>query len=52
MPLYYSMTLPRFCQTTVYRIIIMNGGSEEYERVKGTYYATEVNTEKKYAMNR
>ena len=46
------MTLPRFCQTTVYRIIVMNGGSEEYERVKGTYYATEVNTEKKYAMNR
>ena len=46
------ITSHHFFQTTVYRIILMNGGSEEYARVKATYYATEDNIERKYAMNR
>lgn len=43
--------LPGEYKTTVYRIVLMNGGEEEYQRVKTTYYATEDNVERKYAMN-
>jgi hypothetical protein len=39
-------------QTTIYRIIVVSGGAAEYEKVKATYYATEDNIERKYAMNR
>ena len=41
--------LPGEYKTTVYRIVLMNGGEEEYNRVKATYYATEDNIERKYA---
>lgn len=43
--------LPSEYKTTVYKIVLMNGGEAEYERVKATYYATEDNVERKYAMN-
>lgn len=42
----------RAVQTTVYRMVVMGGGEAEYNRVKATYYATEDNIERKYAMNR
>jgi puromycin-sensitive aminopeptidase len=43
--------LPSEYKTTVYRIVLTNGGEKEFEQVKGTYYATEDNIERKYAMN-
>jgi len=43
--------LPSDYKSTVYKIIVQNGGEKEYKQVKDTYYATEVNTEKKYAMS-
>lgn len=37
-------------QTTVYRIVLMNGGVAEYEKILNTYTSTEDNQERKYAM--
>ena len=47
-----SLIFYRISQTTIYRIIVVSGGAAEYEKVKATYYATEDNIERKYAMNR
>ena len=41
--------LPAEYKTTVYKIVLCNGGQNEYDRVKATYYATEDNIERKYA---
>ena len=38
-------------QGTVYRIVIMNGGQKEYERVLQSFHDTEDNQEKKYAVH-
>lgn len=37
-------------QTTVYKIVLMNGGAVEYNRVLKSYNDTEDNQERKYAM--
>jgi hypothetical protein len=51
--MYVRVPVPvRAVQTTVYRMVVMGGGEAEYNRVKATYYATEDNIERKYAMNR
>ena len=39
--------LPAEYKTTVYKIVLCNGGPAEYDRVKATYYATEDNIERK-----
>ena len=39
--------LPAEYKTTVYKIVLCNGGQSEYDRVKATYYATEDNIERK-----
>ena len=41
--------LPAEYKTTVFKIVLCNGGQNEYDRVKATYYATEDNIERKYA---
>ena len=43
--------LPSDYKTTVYKIILKNGGVSEYERILKTFYATEDNAERKYAMS-
>mmetsp|Transcript_12349 Transcript_12349/g.11966 ORF Transcript_12349/g.11966 Transcript_12349/m.11966 type:complete len:881 (-) Transcript_12349:131-2773(-) len=45
------LLLPSEYKSTVYKIILQNGGEKEYKQVKDTYYATEDNVERKYAMN-
>ena len=42
--------LPADYKTTVYKIVLSNGGEAEYERVLKTYYATEDNQERKYPL--
>lgn len=42
--------LPAEYKTTVYRIVLMNGGVSEYEQILKTYTSTEDNQERKYAM--
>ena len=42
--------LPGEYKTTVYRIVLTNGGEKEYEAILKTYYATEDNSERKYAV--
>jgi len=42
--------LPGEYKTTVYRIVLTNGGDKEYEAILKTYYATEDNSERKYAV--
>eukprot|EP01035_Chromulina_nebulosa_P020946 gene20946-27148_t len=42
--------LPADYKTTVYKIILINGGEAEYNRILATYYATEDNQERKYAL--
>jgi puromycin-sensitive aminopeptidase len=42
--------LPSDIKTTVYRIVLKAGGVAEYERILATFYSTEDNAEKKYAM--
>jgi len=42
--------LPSDYKTTVYKIVLQNGGADEYEKVLKTYYATEDNQERKYAF--
>jgi hypothetical protein len=44
--------LPSEYKIAVYKIYLMNGGESEYNKVKATYYSTEDNNERKYAMNR
>ena len=38
-------------QFVVYRIVLMNGGKSEYDRIMSTYTNTTDNQERKYAMN-
>ena len=42
--------LPSDYKTTVYKIVLQAGGAEEYEKILKTYYATEDNQERKYAL--
>eukprot|EP00040_Diaphanoeca_grandis_P006211 m.36419 g.36419 ORF g.36419 m.36419 type:complete len:873 (-) comp17353_c0_seq3:305-2923(-) len=42
--------LPADIKTTVYRIVVKSGGDEEYERVLKTFYSTNDNSERKFAM--
>jgi hypothetical protein len=37
-------------QTTVYRIVLLNGGVQEFDRVLKSFRDTEDNQERKYAM--
>lgn len=46
-----STALPAEYKSSVYSIVLMNGGSAEYERILKTFYATEDNQEKKYAFS-
>jgi puromycin-sensitive aminopeptidase len=43
--------LPSEYKGTVYRIVLMNGGQAEYDRILKSYNDTEDNQEKKYAVN-
>jgi puromycin-sensitive aminopeptidase len=43
--------LPSEYKSTVYKIILQNGGEKKYKQIKDTYYATEDKVERKYAMN-
>lgn len=43
--------LPTEYKIAVYKIVLMNGGDKEYEQILKTYYATEDNSERKYAHN-
>ena len=45
-----SSILPGEYKTTVYKIVLMNGGMDEYEKILKTFYATEDNAERKYAV--
>jgi puromycin-sensitive aminopeptidase len=38
-------------KSTVYRIVLKHGGEKEYDAILKTFYATEDNSEKKYAMH-
>jgi hypothetical protein len=42
--------LPSEYRTTVYKIIVMNGGEAEYNTILKTFYATEDNSEKRFAF--
>jgi puromycin-sensitive aminopeptidase len=42
--------LPAEYKTTVYKIVLLNGGEAEYEQVLKTFYATEDNSEKRFAF--
>lgn len=42
--------LPSEYKTTVYKIVLLNGGKAEYDQILQTFYATEDNQEKKYAL--
>lgn len=42
--------LPAEYKTTVYKIVLLNGGVAEYDRILKTYKDTEDSQEKKYAM--
>jgi len=42
--------LPSEYKTTVYKIILANGGEKEYEEVLKTFYATTDNAEKRFAF--
>ncbi len=42
--------LPSEYKTTVFKIILMNGGEKEYDQILKSFYATEDNNEKKYAV--
>lgn len=43
--------LPSDYKTTVFKIIMKNGGASEYDRILATFYDTEDNAERKYAMS-
>ncbi len=45
-----ASALPAEYKTTVFKIVLMNGGAKEYEAVLKSYNDTEDNQERKYAM--
>jgi puromycin-sensitive aminopeptidase len=42
--------LPSEYKTTVYKIVLMNGGEQVYDKILKTFYATGDNQEKRYAL--
>jgi len=45
-----ASALPTEYKTTVYRIVLMNGGKAEYQKILESFRATEDNQERKYPM--